>query len=155
MTGTSFDRRFDRWMEDPEFEAAYKQHRDRIDAIDALMRALDVAREQQVITKATLARRIQAGTSGGSHDLQPGDSRIHRIRPRGRHGSRAGVGDRRAAQAAGSSTASSLSPSTPPDDCPDQRSMLRGELARYSSPNWRTRLYSVLERPSRLACRGR
>jgi ribosome-binding protein aMBF1 (putative translation factor) len=47
-------------MEDPEFEAAYKQHRARIDAIDELMRALDEAREQQGITKATLARRIQA-----------------------------------------------------------------------------------------------
>lgn|GEM_PF-3279168 len=60
MAGTSFDRRFDRWIEDPEFEAAYKQHRARIDAIDELMRALDDAREQQGITKATLARRIQA-----------------------------------------------------------------------------------------------
>lgn len=47
-------------MEDPEFEAGYKQHRARIDAIDELMRALDDAREQQGITKATLARRIQA-----------------------------------------------------------------------------------------------
>jgi hypothetical protein len=35
---TSFDRRFDRWMEDPEFEAAYKQHRARIDAINEPMR---------------------------------------------------------------------------------------------------------------------
>lgn len=47
-------------MEDPEFEAAYRQHRARIDAIDELIRALDDAREQQGITKATLARRIQA-----------------------------------------------------------------------------------------------
>jgi ribosome-binding protein aMBF1 (putative translation factor) len=47
-------------MEDPEFAAAYKQHRARIDAVDGLMRALDVAREKQGITKATLARRIQA-----------------------------------------------------------------------------------------------
>lgn len=47
-------------MEDPEFEVAYRQHRARIDAIDELMRALDDAREQQGITKATLARRIQA-----------------------------------------------------------------------------------------------
>lgn len=47
-------------MEDPEFEAAYKQHRARIHAIDEMMRALDDAREQQGITKATLARRIQA-----------------------------------------------------------------------------------------------
>ena len=60
VAGTSFDRRFDRWMEDPEFEAAYKQHRARIDAIDELMRALDEAREKQGLTKATLARRIQA-----------------------------------------------------------------------------------------------
>ncbi len=47
-------------MEDPEFEAAYKQDRARIDAIDDLMRALDEAREEQGITKAMLARRIQA-----------------------------------------------------------------------------------------------
>lgn len=47
-------------MEDPEFEAAYKQHRARIDAIDELMRGLDEAREKQGITKAMLARRIQA-----------------------------------------------------------------------------------------------
>lgn len=47
-------------MEDPEFEAAYGQHRARIDAIDELMRVLDEAREQQGITKAALARRIQA-----------------------------------------------------------------------------------------------
>lgn len=60
VAGTSFDARLDRWMEDPEFEAAYKQHRARIDAIDDLMRALDEAREEQGITKAMLARRIQA-----------------------------------------------------------------------------------------------
>lgn len=47
-------------MEDPEFEAAYRQHRARIDAIDELMRAIDEAREEQGITKAALARRIQA-----------------------------------------------------------------------------------------------
>lgn len=60
VTVTSFDRRFDRWMEDPGFEAAYRHHRARVDAIDELMRTLDEARLRQGMTKATLARRIQA-----------------------------------------------------------------------------------------------
>jgi ribosome-binding protein aMBF1 (putative translation factor) len=47
-------------MQDPEFAAAYDQHRARIDAVDELMRALDEAREGQGLTKATLARRINA-----------------------------------------------------------------------------------------------
>ncbi len=60
MPRTSFDRRFDRWLKDPEFAAAYDQHRARIDTIDELMRTLDEARQTQGITKATLARRINA-----------------------------------------------------------------------------------------------
>lgn len=47
-------------MDDPEFDAAYKRQRARTDAIDELMRGLDEAREEQGLTKSTLARRIQA-----------------------------------------------------------------------------------------------
>ncbi len=60
MAVTSFDRRFDRWMQDPEFAESYRLHRARIDAVDTLMRALDEERERQKMTKADLARRIEA-----------------------------------------------------------------------------------------------
>ncbi len=60
MAQTSFDRRFDRWMQEPEFAENYRLHRARIDAIDALMRALDEERERRKMTKADLARRIEA-----------------------------------------------------------------------------------------------
>ena len=60
MSKTSFDRRFDRWMQDPEFVESYRLHRARIDAIDTLMRGLDDERERRKMTKADLARRIEA-----------------------------------------------------------------------------------------------
>lgn len=60
MAVTSFDRRFDKWMQDPEFAESYKQHRARIDAIDALMRIIDEERERQHLTKTDLAERIDA-----------------------------------------------------------------------------------------------
>jgi len=60
MAKTSFDRRFDRWMQDPEFAESYQQHRARINAIDTLMHALDEERERQKMSKADLARRIEA-----------------------------------------------------------------------------------------------
>ena len=60
MAKTSFDRRFDRWMQEPEFAESYALHRARIDAIDTLMRALDDERERRNMTKADLARRIEA-----------------------------------------------------------------------------------------------
>jgi len=60
MSKTSFDQRFDRWMQAPEFVESYRLHRARIDAIDTLMRALDDERERQKMTKADLARRIEA-----------------------------------------------------------------------------------------------
>lgn len=60
MAKSSFDRRFDRWMQEPEFAESYRLHRARIDAIDTLMRALDEERERQKMTKADLARRIDA-----------------------------------------------------------------------------------------------
>ncbi len=60
MAKTSFDRRFDRWMQEPEFAESYALHRARIDAIDTLMRAIDEERERRKMTKADLARRIDA-----------------------------------------------------------------------------------------------
>lgn len=60
MARTSFDQRFDRWMEDPEFAETYRQHRARIDTIDTLIQALDEARKRQQMSKAALARRIEA-----------------------------------------------------------------------------------------------
>ncbi len=60
MSKTSFDQRFDGWTQDPELVESYRLHRARIDAIDTLMRALDEERERQKMTKAGLARRIEA-----------------------------------------------------------------------------------------------
>lgn len=60
MAKTSFDRRFDIWLQDAEFAESYRLHRARIDAIDALMRALDDERERQHLTKTDLAERIDA-----------------------------------------------------------------------------------------------
>ena len=53
---TEFDRDFDRWMEDPEFAEGYRRDRARIDAIDAIVRALDEARVAQGKSKAKVAR---------------------------------------------------------------------------------------------------
>jgi len=60
MPTTSFDRRFDGWMQDSEFAESYRLHRARIDAIDNLMRAIDEERERQHLTKSDLAERIDA-----------------------------------------------------------------------------------------------
>lgn len=60
MAMTSFDRRFARWMQDPDFAENYAAHRARIDAIDTLMQTLDEERERQKLSKADLARRIDA-----------------------------------------------------------------------------------------------
>ena len=60
MATTSFDRRFDAWMQDAEFAESYRLHRARIDAIDSLMRAIDEERERQHLTKTDLAERIDA-----------------------------------------------------------------------------------------------
>jgi DNA-binding phage protein len=59
-TKTGFDRYFDERMRDPSFAAEYTQARTEIDALDGLIRALDDARERTGITKAELARRIDA-----------------------------------------------------------------------------------------------
>jgi DNA-binding phage protein len=59
-TKTGFDRYFDERMKDPSFAAEYTQARAEIDAIDTLIRALDQARKRSGLTKADLARRIEA-----------------------------------------------------------------------------------------------
>jgi DNA-binding phage protein len=59
MMTTQFDRDFDEWMQDPAFAAAYERERERIDAVDEVVRALDAARVAQKLTKAEVAR--QAG----------------------------------------------------------------------------------------------
>jgi len=59
-TKTGFDRYFDDRMKDPAFAAEYGQERAEIDAVDTLIRALDEARLRSGLTKAGLARRIDA-----------------------------------------------------------------------------------------------
>lgn len=59
-TKTGFDRYFDERMQDPTFAAEYTQARAEIDAVDGLIRALEQARERSGLTKADLARRIEA-----------------------------------------------------------------------------------------------
>jgi DNA-binding phage protein len=57
---TAFDRYFDRRMEDPEFVSAYTDARAVIDSTDALIRALDEARLLAGVSKADLARQVEA-----------------------------------------------------------------------------------------------
>jgi DNA-binding phage protein len=59
-TRTGFDRYFDDRKKDPTFAAEYGQARAEIDAVDTLIRALDQARERSGLSKAALARRIDA-----------------------------------------------------------------------------------------------
>ncbi len=59
-TKTGFDKYFEGRMKEPTFAAEYTQARAEIDAIDGLIRALDQARERSGLTKAELARRIDA-----------------------------------------------------------------------------------------------
>jgi DNA-binding phage protein len=47
---------FERRRQDPEYAAGVQAERDRIDAIDRLIRQLDAERERQGISKAELAR---------------------------------------------------------------------------------------------------
>ena len=47
---------FAKQMEDPEYAAEYERERQRIDAIDSIIRALDAERERQGLSKAELAR---------------------------------------------------------------------------------------------------
>jgi DNA-binding phage protein len=47
---------FGKQMEDPEYAAEYERERQRIDAIDSIIRELDAERERQGLSKAELAR---------------------------------------------------------------------------------------------------
>ncbi len=55
---TGFDRYVDTRMKDSRFAAEYRNARAEIDATDALIRALEQAREASGLSKAELARRI-------------------------------------------------------------------------------------------------
>lgn len=57
MTRTWFERRHKEEMKDPVYAAAYCDAKAEIDAVDALVRELDVERARQGLTKADLARR--------------------------------------------------------------------------------------------------
>jgi DNA-binding phage protein len=57
---TGFDTFFESQMANPEFAAAYAGARAEIDGVDELVRALDEARIAVGLTKAELARRIDA-----------------------------------------------------------------------------------------------
>jgi DNA-binding phage protein len=57
---TAFDKYFEKRMAKPEFARAYVDARAVIDSTDALVRALDEARLLGGLSKAELARRIEA-----------------------------------------------------------------------------------------------
>jgi DNA-binding phage protein len=57
---TGFDKYVRARMQDPEFASAHKEARAEIDAIDRLMRQIDVARARARLSKADLARRASA-----------------------------------------------------------------------------------------------
>jgi DNA-binding phage protein len=57
---TSFDKFFDEQMASPSFAREYGDARAEIDAIDRIVRALDVARDKSGMSKADLARAISA-----------------------------------------------------------------------------------------------
>ncbi len=59
-TKTGFDKYVRARMRDPEFAFAYKEARSEIDAIDRLMRRIDIARASARLSKADLARRAGA-----------------------------------------------------------------------------------------------
>lgn len=57
---TAFDRYFEKRMKAPDFASSYTQARAVIDSTDALIRILDQARLLVGISKADLARQIEA-----------------------------------------------------------------------------------------------
>jgi transcriptional regulator with XRE-family HTH domain len=57
---TGFDKFFDDQVADAEFREGYEKIRSEIDAVDALVRALDDARVEVGVSKAELARQISA-----------------------------------------------------------------------------------------------
>jgi DNA-binding phage protein len=58
MTTNHHDRRLARRLEDPEFRAEYERSLAEIQAVDAIVNALDELRTQHGMTKAALAREI-------------------------------------------------------------------------------------------------
>jgi len=59
-TKTGFDKFFDEQLKSPSFAKDYAEARGEVDAIDNMVRALDVAREKSGLTKADLAAAIDA-----------------------------------------------------------------------------------------------
>jgi ribosome-binding protein aMBF1 (putative translation factor) len=57
---TGFDKFFDEQMASPSFAKEYGEARAEIDAIDRIVRALDLARDKSGMSKADLARAISA-----------------------------------------------------------------------------------------------
>lgn len=57
---TGFDKYFDARMKDPVFASAYTEARAIIDTTDAFIRALDKLRLLEGVSKADLARQIEA-----------------------------------------------------------------------------------------------
>jgi DNA-binding phage protein len=57
---TGFDEFFDGQMASPSFAKAYTKARREVDAVDVMVRALDLAREKAGLTKAQLAAEIDA-----------------------------------------------------------------------------------------------
>lgn len=62
-TKTGFDFEFERLMQDPDWAAGYRRSRARLDQIEGLLRSIDEERTRQRMSKAELARRIQAEPS--------------------------------------------------------------------------------------------
>jgi DNA-binding phage protein len=56
---TGAERYFDERLEDPEYRVAYEAARERVEQIDAVIRALDTRRAELGLTKAELARRAE------------------------------------------------------------------------------------------------
>ena len=61
-------------MDDPEYAAEVGSERDRIDAVDAVLRQLDAERERQGLSKAELARLADKTESFVRRLLTAGDS---------------------------------------------------------------------------------
>jgi DNA-binding phage protein len=55
---TAFELDVESDMQNPQYRAAYKRARAKIEAIDKVVRALDAARQRQAVSKAELARRM-------------------------------------------------------------------------------------------------
>lgn len=69
---TAFDRDFQSRMRGTELRTAYERSRANIDAIDALIRAINDAREEQSLSKAELARRMGVAPEGVRRLLSAG-----------------------------------------------------------------------------------